>query len=135
MSTTPSRELETFPNPRPEQSYLVESVTPEFTCVCPKTGQPDFATLRVRYAPGPRCFELKSFKLYLWSFRDEGHYHEDVTNRILADLVAATDPVWMEVRGEFNLRGGVATTVTVRHGELPTALAGVAPAAWPGPTA
>ncbi|KAA3613521.1 MAG: NADPH-dependent 7-cyano-7-deazaguanine reductase QueF [Planctomycetota bacterium] len=134
MSSRPSREIESFDNPRPEQSYMVESITPEFTCVCPKTGQPDFATLRIRYVPGPSCFELKSLKLYLWSFRDEGHFHEDVTNRILADLVAALDPKWMEVRGEFNVRGGLATTVTARHGQLPLELKGVAPAVWPGPT-
>ncbi len=123
--TTPQKEIECFENPRPGAMYLVESVTSEFTCVCPVTGQPDFATIRVRYAPGPRCFELKSYKLYLWSFRDEGHFHEDVTNRILADLVDATDPVWMEVRGEFNLRGGIGTTVTARHGQLPDVLHGV----------
>lgn len=133
MAAEPQRTIETFPNPRPGAHYLVESVTPEFTCVCPRTGQPDFATLRVRYVPGPRCFELKSFKLYLWSFRDEGHYHEDATNRILADLVAAVEPVWMEVRGEFHVRGGIATTVTARHGALPAALEGVERAAWPGP--
>lgn len=119
----PSKQIECFPNPRPDSLYQVESVTREFTCNCPATGQPDFATIRVRYAPGERCFELKSFKLYLWSYRNEGHYHEDVTNRILADLVLATDPVWMEVRGEFNIRGGIATTVTARHGQRPDGLA------------
>ncbi len=124
--------IETFPNPRPDQDYLVESVTPEFTCVCPKTGQPDFATIRVRYVPDSSCFELKSFKLYLWSFRQEGHFHEDVSNQILADLVAAVAPIWMEVRGEFHVRGGVATTVTVRHGTRPASLDGVEPAVWPG---
>ena len=133
MPSQPSRELETIENPRPGAAYLVECVTPEFTCLCPKTGQPDFATIRVRYAPGPRCFELKSFKLYLWAFRNEGHFHEDVTNLILADLVAAVDPVWMEVRGEFHVRGGMATTVTARHGALPGELENVDPAAWPSP--
>ncbi len=126
--TQPSLEIETFENPSPNQLFLVESVTKEFTCVCPLTGQPDFATIRVRYAPGPRCFELKSFKLYLWSYRDVGHFHEALTNQILTDLVSATDPVWMEVRGEFNVRGGVATTVTVRHGIRPEGLEGVKPA-------
>ncbi|RMH01592.1 MAG: NADPH-dependent 7-cyano-7-deazaguanine reductase QueF [Planctomycetota bacterium] len=126
--------IEVFPNPHPDRTYLVESVAPEFTCLCPRTGQPDFATIRVRYAPGKSCFELKSFKLFLGSFRNEGHFHEDVTNRILAELVAAVDPVWMEVRGEFHVRGGIATTVTVRHGTLPAALAGVEPAVWPGPS-
>lgn len=118
-------DLETFPNPHPQRSYLVESVTHEFTCVCPKTGQPDFATLRFRYVPGSRCVELKSLKLYLWGFRDEGHFHEDVTNRILEDFVGAVDPVWFEIRGEFNSRGGISTTVTARHGALPPQLDGI----------
>lgn len=122
MPTQPSRTLETLENPHPDRPYLVESFTDEFTCVCPRTGQPDFATLRIRYVPGPRLYELKSLKLYLWSFRDEGHFHEDVTNRILDDLVAALDPVWMEVQAEFNVRGGIATVVTARHGELPDGL-------------
>ena len=135
MSTAPKPEIETFENPRPGQSFLVESITPEFTCLCPKTGQPDFANIRVRYVPGPLCYELKSLKLYLWSFRDEGHFHEDVTNRILADLVAALDPVWLEVRGEFNVRGGIATTVTARHGARPAEFAEVDRAVWPGPGA
>lgn len=118
-------DLETFPNPCPERAYFIESVTREFTCVCPMTGQPDFATLRIRYVPGPLCVELKSLKLYLWGFRDEGHFHEEVTNRILDTLVGACEPVWMEVRGEFQVRGGIATTVTVRHGERPSTLDGV----------
>jgi len=118
-------DLETFPNPHPGRSYLVESVTHEFTCVCPKTAQPDFGTLRVRYVPDKRCVELKSLKLYLWGFRDEGHFHEDVTNRILGDLVGACEPTWMEVRGEYRTRGGIATTVTARHGELPAELDGI----------
>lgn len=133
MSADQEFELETFENPHPDHDYMVESVTPEFTCVCPLSGQPDFATIRVRYVPGPRCFELKSFKLYLWSFRNEGHFHEDVTNRILAKLVAALEPVWMEVRGEFNVRGGMATTVSARNGELPPSLHQVEPAVWNGP--
>lgn len=115
--TTPSKALETFPNPHPSGDYEVSIVSPEFTCVCPVTGQPDFATISVAYTPGPRCVELKSFKLYLWSFRDEGHYHEDVTNRILNDLVAALAPKRMVVVGDFNVRGGIHTTVTARHGE------------------
>ncbi|MCX8229862.1 MAG: preQ(1) synthase [Planctomycetota bacterium] len=117
--TVPTPEIETFENPHPNQSYLVESWTDEFTCICPLTGQPDFATIRVRYVPGPRCFELKSFKLYLWSYRNEGHFHEDLTNRILADLEAAMDPIWLEVRGEFNVRGGIQTHVTARCGTRP----------------
>jgi len=125
--------IETFVNPRPGRAYLVESVTPEFTCVCPRTGQPDFATLRIRYVPGPRCYELKSLKLYLGAFRQEGHFHEDVVNRILDDLVRLLDPIWMEVRGEFHVRGGIATTVTARQGRRPDQLEGVERAVWPGP--
>lgn len=114
--------LETFDNPRPGRAFLIESVTHEFTCDCPKTGQPDFATLRLRYVADQRCVELKSLKLYLQSFRNEGHFHEDVTNRILDALVEATAPIWMEVRGEFRTRGGIATTITARHGERPGGL-------------
>ena len=111
--------LDTFPNPNSERSYWIEFECPEFTCVCPKTGQPDFATLHVRYVPNERCIELKSLKLYLWSYRDVGTYHEAVTNKILDDLVAAAEPRFIEVRGVFNVRGGVHTTVTARHGEEP----------------
>jgi len=114
--------IETFANPRPGRQYLIESVTHEFTCVCPKTGQPDFGSIRIRYVPDGKCVELKSLKLFLWGFRQEGHFHEDVTNRILDRLVEATAPVWMEVRGEFNVRGGIATTVTARHGRRPDGL-------------
>ncbi len=114
--------LETFDNPRPGRAFLIESVTHEFTCDCPKTGQPDFATLRLRYVADQRCVELKSLKLYLQSFRNEGHFHEDVTNRILDALVEATAPTWMEVRGEFRTRGGIATTITARHGQRPDGL-------------
>ncbi len=117
--------IETFPNPRPGRTYLIESVTHEFTCLCPRTGQPDFATLRIRYVPAALCFELKSLKIYLWKFRQEGHFHEDVTNRILEDLVTALQPAWLEVRGEFAVRGGIATTVTARHGACPQSLADV----------
>ncbi len=114
--------IETFPNPRPGRVYLIESVTHEFTCLCPKTGQPDFATLRIRYAPAALCFELKSLKLFLQGFRQQGHFHEDVTHRILDALVAAMAPTWLEVRGEFATRGGIATTVTARHGTCPDGL-------------
>lgn len=117
--------IETFPNPRPGRAYLIESVTAEFTCVCPRTGQPDFATLRIRYVPAERCFELKALKLYLQGYRQGGHFHEDAVNRILDDLVAAVAPAWMEVRGEFARRGGIATTVTARHGAPPAGLDGV----------
>ena len=88
---------------------------PEFTCLCPKTGQPDFAMIRIRYVPGPLCIELKSLKLYLWSFRDEGAFHEEVVNRILDDLVGACAPKFMHVVGDFNVRGGIHTTVTAEY--------------------
>ena len=104
---------------------MIESVTHEFTCMCPVTGQPDFAALRIRYVPDRTCVELKSLKLFLWGFRDEGHFHEDVTNLILDTLVGACSPTWREVRGEFNTRGGIATTITTRHGQAPAALDGV----------
>ena len=115
MPSQPSRTLETFPNPHPDNDYLVKIASPEFTCLCPVTGQPDFATITVEYAPGERCVELKAFKLYLWSFRDEGHFHEDVTNCILNDLVAATRPRRMTVTGDFNVRGGLHTVVTATY--------------------
>lgn len=114
--------FEIFDNPRPGRHFLIESVTHEFTCNCPMTGQPDFATLRFRTVPGEKCIELKSLKLFLWSFRNEGHFHEDVTNRILDEMVAAIDPVFLEVRGEFNLRGGISTVITARHGAVPPSL-------------
>ncbi len=116
MTTKPSKQLETFPNPRPGRDYEVAFEIPEFTCLCPKTGQPDFATFRIRYVPAALCVELKSLKLYMWSFRDEGHFHEDVTNRILDDLVALTKPKWIEVVGDFYVRGGIKTVVTATHG-------------------
>ena len=115
MSTSPSKTLETFPNPRPEGDYEVRFTCPEFTCVCPRTGQPDFATLRITYVPDRDCVELKSLKLYLWSFRDEGHFHEAVTTRILDDLVAVASPRRMKVVGHFNVRGGIHTTVTAEY--------------------
>ena len=108
--------LETFPNPEPGRDYEIEFACPEFTCVCPKTGQPDFATIEIRYVPDELCVELKSLKLYLWSYREEGAFHEAVTNRILDDLVAAIAPRFIEVKGIFNVRGGIYTTVTARHG-------------------
>lgn len=115
MSTQPSKDLETFDNPRPERDYSIRIRIPEFTCLCPKTGQPDFATLHLEYVPDARCVELKSLKLYVWSFRDEGAFHEDVTNRILDDLVAATQPRFMRLTAEFNVRGGVYTNVVAEH--------------------
>jgi 7-cyano-7-deazaguanine reductase len=115
LTTRPSKDLETFPNPRPGREYEIAFECPEFTCLCPKTGQPDFATLRIRYVPDRLCVELKSLKLYLWSFRDEGHFHEDVTNRILDDLVRLLQPRRLTVTGDFNVRGGIHTVVTVSH--------------------
>src|SRR5918911_2958774 len=107
---TPSRELVAIANPHPDRDYEVECVCPEFTCVCPMTGQPDFATFTVRYVPGPRIVELKSLKLYLWSYRQVGAFHEDVTNRILDDLVAAIGPRRMTVRTDWQGGGGISTT-------------------------
>ena len=115
MPTKPSKALETFPNPRPGRDYEIAFECPEFTCLCPKTGQPDFATVTIRYVPERLCVELKSLKLYLWSFRDEGHFHEAVTNRILDDLVDLLAPRGMSVVGDFKVRGGIHTVVTARH--------------------
>ena len=115
MSTQPSKELETFENPRRQRDYAIHIRIPEFTCLCPKTGQPDFATLHLEYVPDRLCVELKSLKLYVWSFRDEGAFHEDVTNQILDDLVAATAPRFMRLTAEFNVRGGVYTNVVAEH--------------------
>jgi 7-cyano-7-deazaguanine reductase len=115
MPTRPSKALETFPNPRPGREYEIAFECPEFTCLCPKTGQPDFATVAILYVPEALCVELKSLKLYLWSFRDEGHFHEDVTNRILDDLVALLAPRRMTVVGDFKVRGGIHTVVTAKH--------------------
>jgi 7-cyano-7-deazaguanine reductase len=115
MPASPSKSLETFPNPEPDRDYIIEIETPEFTCLCPKTGQPDFATLHLEYVPDRLCVELKSLKLYIWSFRDEGHFHEKVTNTILSDLVAAAQPRYLRVRARFNVRGGLYTTVTAEY--------------------
>jgi 7-cyano-7-deazaguanine reductase len=115
MSTEPSRDLETFENPQPGRDYTIRMRIPEFTCLCPKTGQPDFATLYLEYVPDRRCVELKSLKLYIWSFRDEGGFHEAMTNRMLDDLVRATDPRFMRLTAEFNVRGGIDTTVVAEH--------------------
>ena len=115
MSSTPSKQLETFPNPNPGRDYEVRFECPEFTCLCPKTGQPDFATIRVRYVPDELCVELKSLKLYLWSYRDEGAFHEAVTNRILDDLLEATHPRRMTVEGDFRVRGGIHTLVEASY--------------------
>ncbi|MDO8527578.1 MAG: preQ(1) synthase [Deltaproteobacteria bacterium] len=119
MPSEPSKKIETFPNPNPERNYVIHCLCPEFTCLCPKTGQPDFANIDVRYIPDKKCFELKSFKNYLWSYRNEGAFHEKVTNQILTDLVEALQPRWIEVQAVFNVRGGIATTITATHGEKP----------------
>lgn len=115
MPSQPSKDLETFENPMPERDYTIRIDVPEFTCLCPKTGQPDFATLHLEYVPNQRCVELKSLKLYVWSFRDEGAFHEAVTNRILDDLVNATQPRFMRLTAKFNVRGGIYTTVVAEH--------------------
>jgi len=115
MSTQPNTNLETFPNPNIERDYTIRIDTPEFTCLCPKTGQPDFATITLEYVPNESCIELKSFKLYIWSYRDKGAFHEAVTNQILNDLVSACEPRFMRVSAEFNVRGGVYTTVVAEH--------------------
>ena len=115
MSTTPSKDIESFPNPAPVRDYEIEFECPEFTCLCPKTGQPDFATISINYVPDVECVELKSLKLYLWSFRDEGHFHEAVTNRILDDLVAKISPRSMTVEGDFYVRGGIHTLVRASY--------------------
>ena len=113
--TQPGRNLETFANPAPERDYTIRMTIPEFSCLCPKTGQPDFANLKLEYVPDERCVELKSLKLYIWSFRDRGTFHEAVTNEILADLAGATAPRFMRLTAEFNVRGGIYTTVVAEH--------------------
>jgi 7-cyano-7-deazaguanine reductase len=115
MPSRPSKRLETFPNPAPERDYRIRMEIPEFTCVCPMTGQPDFATLLLEYIPDRLCVELKSLKLYVWSFRDEGAFHEAVTNRILDDLARATKPRYMKLEARFNVRGGIYTSVIAEH--------------------
>jgi 7-cyano-7-deazaguanine reductase len=111
----PINRLETFTNPSPTTDYTIRMSIPEFTCLCPKTGQPDFATLELEYVPDQTCVELKSLKLYIWSFRDRGAFHEAVTNEILGALVEATAPRFMRLTAKFNVRGGIYTTVTAEH--------------------
>ncbi len=115
MSTRPSTTIETFPNPAPERDYTIRMTMPEFTCLCPKTGQPDFATLKLEYVPEAACVELKSLKLYIWSFRDRGCFHEAVTNEILATLADLTQPRFMRLTAEFLVRGGIYTTVVAER--------------------
>ena len=115
MPSQPSKSLETFVNPQPERDYTIRIRVPEFTCLCPKTGQPDFAELTLEYVPHRLCVELKALKMYVWSYRDEGAFHEAVTNRILGDLVEATQPRFMRLIADFNVRGGIYTTVVAEH--------------------
>ncbi len=122
MTTRPSRSLETFDSPRPGRDFLISIDCPEFTCLCPKTGQPDFATIKIRYVPDQKCVELKSLKLYLWSFRDLGAFHEAVTQQLLDDLVGVLAPKWMRIEGDFWVRGGIHTRVFAYHGKRPDAV-------------
>jgi 7-cyano-7-deazaguanine reductase len=119
MPSRPARRLDAVPNPHPDRDYEVAMAIPEFTCLCPMTAQPDFATIRIRYVPDQHLVELKSLKLYMWSYRDEGAFHEDVTNRILDDLVTAVRPRWAEVTGDFNVRGGIKTEIRATYGKRP----------------
>jgi 7-cyano-7-deazaguanine reductase len=115
MTTRPTKQLDTFPNPKRERDYHIQFDCPEFTCLCPITGQPDFATILIDYVPNALCVELKSLKLYLWSYRNEGAFHEAVTNQICDDLVAAISPRSITVTGKFWMRGGITTTVVATH--------------------
>lgn len=115
MPSAPSTELETFPNPNPERDYAIKMRMPEFTCLCPKTGQPDFATLYLDYIPEKHCVELKSLKLYLWSFRDRGAFHEAITNELADKLVGLLKPRFLRLRAEFYVRGGIYTDVVAEH--------------------
>jgi len=125
MPTRPSRDLETFPNPHPDRDYEILFDCPEFTCLCPLTGQPDFAHFKIRYIPGAACVELKSLKLYLWTYRDVGAFHEKVTGEILHDLVERLTPRWLEIDAKWFVRGGITTYVRTSHrdpawrGEVP----------------
>ena len=115
MSTQPTKDLESFPNPHPQRDFTIRMDIPEFTCLCPKTGQPDFAEFELEYVPDELCVELKSLKLYMWAFREEGGFHEKLTNDILDDLVAVTQPRFMRLTGNWNVRGGIYTKVVVEH--------------------
>lgn len=115
MGSVPSKDLETFDNPNPGRDYTIHIRMPEFTCLCPKTGQPDFAELFLDYIPDEKCVELKALKMYIWSFREEGGFHEAMTNKILADLVEVTQPRFMRLTADFNVRGGVYTKVVAEH--------------------
>jgi 7-cyano-7-deazaguanine reductase len=117
MPTKPETKLETFANPRPERDYTIRLSIPEFTCLCPRTGQPDFATIELEYVPDALCVELKSLKLYIWSYRDQGAFHEAVVNRILDDLAAVLAPRFLRLTARFNVRGGIATSVVAESGQ------------------
>jgi len=130
MPTKPSKKLDTFPNPEPGRDFAIRMRMPEFTCVCPMTGQPDFATLYLEYVADKSCVELKSLKLYIWSYRDEGAFHEAVTNRILDDLVAATKPRFMRLTSVWNVRGGIYTHVVAEHRGKGWGNQQLPPAAW-----
>lgn len=119
MPSVPQNHVDTFPNPRKDRVYVIEFTCPEFTCICPKTGQPDFATMKITFVPDKLCIELKSLKLYLWSYRNTGTFHEKLTNKILDDLVSATHPRYIKVVGDFFVRGGIHTVITVEHGKKP----------------
>lgn len=115
MPSQPSKDLETFDNPQPQRDYTIRISIPEFTCLCPKTGQPDFAEMTLEYVPDKLCVELKALKMYIWSFRDQGAFHEAVSNEILSDLVATTHPRFMRLTAEFNVRGGIYTSIVTEH--------------------
>ena len=115
MTNTAFDKLDTFPNPAPEKDYTIRITVPEFTCLCPKTGQPDFAELLLEYVPDRNCVELKALKMYIWQYRDQGAFHEAITNQILGDLVRLTSPRFMRLTAEFNVRGGIYTTVVAEH--------------------
>lgn len=115
MSTQASKNLDTFENPKPERDFTIRINIPEFTCLCPMTGQPDFATITIEYVPKALCVELKALKLYMWSFREQGLFHEAVTNEILDDIVNKISPNFIRIRAEFNVRGGIYTTVIAEH--------------------
>lgn len=121
MSTQPSKQLETFPNPG-KAPFFIDIDCPEFSCLCPKTGQPDFAVIRLRYVPGKTCVELKSLKLYMWSFRNEGKFHEAVTHEIAETIAKLIKPQYLRVTGDFYVRGGIHTVVRVSKGKIPDAL-------------
>lgn len=115
MSTQPSKNLDTFDNPKPGRDFTIRIDIPEFTCLCPMTGQPDFATIIIEYVPNKLCVELKALKLYMWSFREQGAFHEAVTNEMLDDIVKVITPNFIRIRAEFNVRGGIYTTVVAEH--------------------